>query len=118
MTFLPSSGLTPALRTLMVSSTIVFFVAVGLLLTTAFDALQSFQPPTNPTGGSETASYGTLSAMEHFNLMPGGEVAGIAPEFDAGVSTSYHPQRADLSYASTVPGRTFDERFGIIQRHG
>jgi hypothetical protein len=96
---------------------IIFAAVVDLLLIPAFGAFRSPQLPTNPTGGpSEIASYDTFSAMRHFNLMPGNEVAGLAPELDTSASASYHAQIVDPPYPSTrVHDNPFDECFGIVQ---
>ena len=100
----------------MVKPTTLFAAVVDLLLTPAFSALHSLHMPTNPAGGSsETPSYGTISAMKPFNLMPGGEVTGMVSELDTGASALYHPRRRDPPYLTTVPGYAFGERFGITQ---
>ena len=100
----------------MVSPTTLLATAVGLLLAPAFNAPGTLHLLTNPAGGSsETASYDTYPTTNHFNLMPGGEVAGTVPGLDTGASTSYHPRRGDPSYPAIVPGHAFDGHFGITE---
>jgi hypothetical protein len=113
-TLLFYSALAPVLQIMMVSSTTLLATVVGLLLTPAFSALGALHVPTNPVEGhSETASYDTSPATNHFNLMPGGDVAGTVPGFNAGASTSFHPRRVDPPYHAIVPSHVFDDRYGI-----
>jgi hypothetical protein len=91
-----------------------FLIADSFLPSAYHKAIQSLQLL---TGRSEPASYDTLSTMQHFNLMPGSGVTGMAPELDAGAG--YHPQMGDQSYPSTtVHDHTFNERSGITHFRG
>ena len=97
----------------MVNPTILLAAIVGLLLAPAFRPLNLHTIPVG--GSSEPAIYDIFPTMNHFGLMPGSEVAGMAPELDAGASTSFHPRGGDPSYPATLSEHTFDEYFGITQ---
>jgi len=60
--------------------------------------------------------YNIFPTMDHFNLMPGDDVAGMASELDVSFHL-FHP-RGDPSYPATLSGCTFDEYFGNTQRRG
>ena len=100
----------------MVSHTTLLATVVGSLLTPAFNAPGMLHLLTNPAvGSSETASYDVYPTTDHFNLMPGGEVAGTVPGLDTGASTSYHPRRGDPPYPAIAPGHAFDEHCGTTE---
>jgi len=96
----------------MVNLTILLAAIVGLLLAPAFTPHNLHTIPVG--GASEPTVHNRFPSMDHFNLMPGGEVAGMASELDAGASTSFHP-RGDLLYPANFSGHTFDGYFGITQ---